>query len=287
MLCTMKEILEIAQKNNFAVGAFNIADSLLFKAVIEEAERLHAPVIIQLAPPEMDFVEEEFFDMVISRLKNSIVPCVLHLDHGKTIEDCLKAIRYGFTSVMIDGSELPFEDNIQLCKEVTDLAHMLNISVEGEIGTIGITGNSVEGGTDKIKYTQPEEVVEFISKTDVDTLAIAIGTAHGIYPEGFVPKLRLDILDKITKVSTIPLVLHGGSSNKDSEIRDACTRGVNKVNIASDYRFAFFNQVKKTLIETDAFWSPRVYGHAIEKAKEVIAHKMELFGCIDKASLYR
>ncbi len=287
MLYTMKEVLAIAKGNNFAVGAFNIADNVLFKVVIEEAERLNAPVIIQLAPPEVDFVGKEFFKYVVERLKNSKVPCVLHLDHGKTIGDCLKAIQYGFTSVMLDGSELPFETNIALCKQVSEIARQVGVSVEGEIGTIGITGNSVEGGVDKIHYTQPEEVVEFVSKSGVDTLAIAIGTAHGIYPEGMVPKLRLDILEKITEVTDIPLVLHGGSSNSDEEIKNACKLGVNKVNIASDYRLAFFQQTTKTLNETKAFWSPKVYGTAILEAKKVIAHKMELFGCIDKANLFR
>lgn len=286
MLITMKEMLSWARENNFAVGAFNICDSLLMQTVIETAEKNNSPVIVELAPPEFEFVGEDFFKYVVERLKNSPVPCVLHLDHGKTLEDVKKAVRCGFTSVMIDGSLLSYEENVAITKEVVEYCHPLGISVEAEIGTIGSV-NGPEGGAEKIIYTKPEDVTKFIGDTGADSLAIAIGTAHGIYPAGDIPKLRLDILKEINAITPVPLVLHGGSSNKDEEIHEAAIGGVSKVNIASDYRKAFFAQLEKTLDETHLFWSGDVYPDAIKAGEEVITQKMELFESIGKADLYK
>lgn len=287
MLLNMKELLGVANREGFAVGAFNVCDSLLFNCVIEAAEELNSPVIIELAPPEFAYVGDEFFRMVVERMRKSKVPCVLHLDHGKTLQDCMRAIRCGFTSVMMDGSELSYEENIRFSKEISIIAHAVNVSVEGEIGTIGALNDSVEGGVERIEYTNPAQVIDFIERTDVDSLAIAIGTAHGIYPEGFVPSLRLDILKEIHKINTRPLVLHGGSSNKDEEIKEACQHGICKVNIASDYRRAFFEGVSNTLLTSFVYWTPDVYEEAMKNAKAVIAHKMRLFNSIDKAILYQ
>lgn len=286
MLCSMKELLAVAQQHKFAVGAFNICDSLLFKSVIECAEEQNAPVIVQIAPPEIEFTEDDFFASVVRRLEHSSVPCALHLDHGKTLADCVRAIRNGFTSVMIDASLEPYEANVALTSQVVEVAHSVGVSVEAEIGTIGALSSSPEGGVENVTYTQPEEVADFIGKTGADTLAIAIGTAHGIYPKGMVPKLRLDILKEIEKLNVCPLVLHGGSGNRDDEIAEACKHGVCKVNIASDYRKVFFDAARATLDATGAFWTPDVFGDAITAAKQTIAHKMGLFGCIGKADLY-
>lgn len=287
MLLNMKELLEVARKNKFAVGAFNIADSELFKVVIETAEENNSPVIIQLAPPEFDYVGNDFFTYVVKRLTSSKVPCVLHLDHGKTLSDCMRAIQCGFTSVMIDASEESFQKNKEITKQVVDVAKLVNVSVEGEIGTIGATLNSVEGGVSDIEFTRPDDVVNFVNFTGVDTLAIAIGTAHGIYSPGFVPKLKLDLLDEINDVSSVPLVLHGGSANDDKEISLACTKGVAKINIASDYRKVFFDTLKETMVSNYSFWSPKVYGESIIAAKAMVKHKMELFGSVDKSDLYK
>lgn len=287
MLMNMKDLLKVAKDNHFAVGAFNICDNLLFQTVIEAAEENNSPVIVELAPPEFDYVTDDFFEFIIKRLEKSSVPCVLHLDHGKTLADCMKAIRVGFTSIMIDGSELSYEDNKILTKRITEIAHTINVSVEGEIGTIGALADSVEGGVEKVEYTQPEQVIDFIRSTNVDTLAIAIGTAHGIYPKEFIPKLRLDILKEINKITDHPLVLHGGSANKDDEIKEACENGICKVNIASDYRKAFFEGVTKTLFDEKPFWTPDVYSQAKLNAKQVITNKMNLFNSINKADLYK
>lgn len=287
MLVSMNDLLQVAQKNNFAVGAFNICDSLLFKVVMEAAEENDAPVIVQLASPEFRYVGSDFIGFILRRMEKSNIPCVLHLDHGKTLEDCIRAIKCGFNSVMIDGSTLPFEENILLTKKVVEIAHYADVSVEAEIGTIGSLSNSPEEGVKNITYTNPDDAYNFMKATEADTLAVAIGTAHGIYPEGFIPKLRLDILKSIQHKIKQPLVLHGGSSNDDQEIFEACKLGISKVNIASDYRKAFFEKTKEELTEYGYFWTPRVYEEPIRAGKNVIAHKMELFGCTGKAKLYR
>ena len=287
MLYSMKELLSVAWREKFAVGAFNICDSILFKSVIECAEENDAPVIVQIAPPEIEFTGDDFFTSVMRRLEHSAVPCVLHLDHGKTLSDCVRAVRNGFTSVMIDASLEPYENNVEITSHVVEMAHSVGVSVEAEIGTIGALSNSPEGGVENVTYTQPQEVADFIDRTGADTLAIAIGTAHGIYPKGMVPKLRLDILRKIEELEICPLVLHGGSGNRDEEIAEACRHGVCKVNIASDYRKVFFDAARATLDSTGAFWTPNVFGDAIVAAKQTITHKMELFGCVGKAGLYR
>jgi len=286
MLINMKEMLGVADENGFAVGAFNATESSLFRSVVEEAEKQNAPAIIQVAPGEFDFATREFYSYVRERLANSKVPFVLHLDHGKTVEECMRAIQAGFTSVMLDGSRLSFEENAAITRQMVDLAHMVNVSVEGELGTIGAVSNSDEGGVENVIYTNPEEVVEFVSKTGVDCLAVAIGTAHGIYPKGFVPKLQLDLLKEIKNVSSVPLVLHGGSNNSDEEIKKACHIGIAKVNISSDFKYAFFKKVNEVIEETGGFIPAKVFTPGIEAAKQVIFEKMQLFGSLDRAGLY-
>lgn len=287
MLINMKNMLDIADKNGFAVGAFNATESSLFRSVVEEAEKQNAPAIVQVAPGEFDFATREFYSYVRERLANSKVPFVLHLDHGKTIEECMRAIQAGFTSVMMDGSALAYEENVEITRKVVELAHMVGVSVEGEIGTIGVMSNSDEGGVENVTYTNPDEVVDFVSKTGVDCLAIAIGTAHGIYPKGFKPKLQLDLLREIKRKSSVPLVLHGGSNNPDDEIREACHIGIAKVNISSDFKYAFFKKVNEVIMETGGFIPAKVLNPGIEEAKKVIYDKLQLFDSVGKAALYR
>ena len=287
MLISMTEMLRVAKEKHFAVGAFNATESSLFRAVVEEAESTDTPAIIQVAPGEFQFATREFYTYVRERLAGSRTPFVLHLDHGKTMEECMRAIQAGFTSIMVDGSALPYEENVKLTKEVTGLAHMVGVSVEGEIGTIGAISNSDEGGVENITYTNPEDVVDFVSKTGVDCLAIANGTAHGIYPKGFQPKLQLELLEKIAAVAPVPLVLHGGSNNPDEEIRRACEIGIQKVNISSDFKFAFFQKVDQVIQETGGFIPAKVLGPGIEAARAVLKQKMELFGSTGKGVEYR
>ncbi|EJO1679808.1 ketose-bisphosphate aldolase [Listeria monocytogenes] len=287
MLVNMKQLLEVAKENKFAVGAFNVADSNFLRVVVEEAEKNNAPAIIAVHPTELDFTKDDFFQYVLARIKNSPVPFVLHLDHGDNMGDVMRAVRCGFSSVMIDGSLLPFEENIRVTKEVVDVCHKLGVSVEGELGTIGKTGNSIEGGVSEIIYTKPEEAEEYISRTGVDTLAVAIGTAHGIYPKDKEPKLRLDILKEIKDLVNIPLVLHGGSANPDAEIAAAVEIGIQKVNISSDYKYAFYKKYREILSTTELWDANAIYPDCIDAAKEVVKYKMELFESIGQVEKYQ
>ncbi|MBC1718245.1 ketose-bisphosphate aldolase [Listeria welshimeri] len=287
MLVNMKQLLEVAKENKFAVGAFNVADSNFLRVVVEEAEKNNAPAIIAVHPTELDFTKDDFFQYVLARIKNSPVPFVLHLDHGDNMGDVMRAVRCGFSSVMIDGSLLPFEENIRVTKEVVEVCHKLGVSVEGELGTIGKTGNSIEGGVSEIIYTKPEEAEEYISRTGVDTLAVAIGTAHGIYPKDKEPKLRLDILKEIKELVNIPLVLHGGSANPDAEIAAAVEIGIQKVNISSDYKYAFYKKCREILSTTELWDANAIYPECINAAKEVVQYKMELFQSINQMKKYQ
>lgn len=288
MLITMKEMLDVAQKNKFAVPAFNAGTGQLLTAMMESAEEKQAPVIMAIHPDELSFLRDSFISSVIYEANHSKVPMVLHLDHGATYEQCIHAIQLGFTSVMIDGSHLPFEENIALTKKVVDVAHSVGVSVEGELGTIGTTGDSIEGGTTEIIYTKPEDTKVFVEKTGVDSLAIAIGTAHGIYPKGFVPKLKLDLLTEIRNTVDIPLVLHGGSSNADDEIAESVKRGICKINISSDIKYSFMKGVEKYLNEKGFEREPNViYPSCIKICRDTIEEKMALFNDIDKVKCFK
>ena len=286
MLLNLKEILSVAKENHFAIGAFNTSDLALVRAVVEQAEASNTPAILQFAPGEFKYATPYFFRYVTERLKASKVPFALHLDHGKSIEECAAAIQAGFTSVMFDGSLLPLAENINQTRQIVEFAHRFNVSVEAEIGTIGSMSNSDEGGVENITYTKAEEVVDFVEATGCDALAIAIGTAHGIYPKGFRPKLQLELLTEINKAATVPLVLHVGSDNPDDEIAKACQIGIQKVNISSDIKQVFFKKVNEIYTETGNFMPPQVFNPSILEVRKTVQEKMELFGSSGKATYY-
>lgn len=286
MLVNMKEILSVADKNKFAVPAFNVADYSMFNAIMDASEEKDAPVIISVHPVELGHLGEDVIKAIREKAYKSSVPVCIHLDHGSSIEEVMKAIKAGYTSVMIDGSALPFEENIAICKKVVELANGLNISVEGELGTIGTTDSTTEYVSDEIIFTKPDDAVTFVKETGVDTLAVAIGTSHGLYPVGKKPELRLDLLKEIRAKVSIPLVLHGGSNNSDNEISESVTLGVSKINISSDIKEAYFNKMRevlkdKGLREPDAIQPP-----CMNALKEVAFHKIQLFNANGKAKLY-
>lgn len=286
MLMNMSELLKVANENNFAVPAFNISSESMLKGVIKSCEEEKSPVIIAIHPNELEFTGDSFVEMVKDVANKTNVPVVLHLDHGSTIEQINRAVRDGFTSVMIDASTSTIEENIELTKKVIEIAHPLNISVEAELGTIGTTDGDSEGGTEEIIYTKPEDAVKFVEETGCDCLAIAIGTAHGIYPEGFEPHLKLDLLSEIKSSVSIPLVLHGGSANPDTEIAEAVKRGVNKINISSDIKDAFFKECR-VVLENKKLREPLdIFPACIEKMNETVVHKIRLFNSNDKLKYY-
>lgn len=287
MLMNMKDLLTVAQKNHFAVPAFNIGSDQLLKAVMKTVKELKSPVILEMSPDEFNFVGYAQIQAMLYEAAHTDVPVCIHLDHGDSYETVVRAIQAGMTSVMIDASKLSYEENVAITKKVVETAHIANVSVESELGTIGTTGNSIEGGTQGVIYTVPEEAKQFIEDTGIDTFACAIGTAHGIYPKDMKPKLRIDILKDITDQVSVPLVLHGGSSNKDEEIAEAVKNGICKINISSDIKVAFYEQARKTLNENPGYREPlEIYPAAMEACGKVCADKIRLFNSQDKVKCY-
>ena len=287
MLCNMETLLKVAKEHEFAVPAFNISSLEMFKAVIETAEEEQAPVIIEIHPDELAYLGDTFIETIKATALQTSIPVVIHLDHGGCLEDVLKAIRCGFTSVMIDGSTLPYEENVSQTLEVIKLARPLHISVEAELGTIGKMDHSSENGTKDIIYTDVKQAIDFVKRTNVDTLAIAIGTAHGLYPKDVIPKLNIELLKEIHTSINIPLVLHGGSGNPDKEVEASTHYGICKVNISSDIKNAFFRQLQAYIEECPEAYEPNViYPSCMDAVKQVVKHKMELLHTIGKANLY-
>ncbi|MFC4011017.1 ketose-bisphosphate aldolase [Nonomuraea purpurea] len=287
MLTTGKAILDVANEHSFAVPAFNISDWAMFKGIVEISEETNAPLIVGIHPDEVRHIGREMITGMVERSHNSSVPIAIHWDHGATYEQILQAIQYGFTSVMIDGSLKPFEENIAITKKVTDSAHALGVSVEGELGTIGGNDSYAEAGAAEIIYTDPDDAVTFIEQTGVDSLAVAIGTFHGLYPAHLKPELKLDLLKEIKSRVQIPLVLHGGSGNPDDEIREAARIGINKINISTDIKVAYHDKMREVLGNDRKVREPNAIQPAcIEAMKVVAAQKIELFGAAGKGSLY-
>lgn len=290
MLMNMADLLAVANRENFAIPAFNVGTGQFLKAIIEVCEEKKAPVILAIHPNELAFQGDAFLSQVIKAANDTRVPVTIHLDHGEGYDKIERAIRDGFTSVMIDASHCSYEENVAITKRVVAFAHPLGVSVEAELGTIGTTDNDTEktGSVGEIIYTNPADAKKFVEETGVDCLAIAIGTAHGLYPKGFKPELKLDLLKEIKSVVNVPLVLHGGSGNPDDEIGQAVKLGINKINISSDIKDPFYQQLRKTLAADPKVREPfELYQEAIEASKKVMRQKIDLFDTADKMQYYR
>lgn len=287
MLINMKKMLSVANEHNFAVPAFNISDYSMLNGIFEVCEETRSPVIIATGFEEIGHMGYEASAAIREKAVNASIPVVLHLDHGASFAEAAAVIRHGYTSVMIDGSMLPYEENIALCKKVAELAHVSDVSVEGELGTIGATSpQNTELSAKKIIFTDPDTVEDFISRSGIDSLAVAIGTSHGLYPKDAKPKLQIELLRQIKAKAAVPLVLHGGSSNLDTEIAAAVDAGINKINISSDIKLAYFTQMQETL-KTAALTDPiAIHKPCVEAMKAVAAHKIRLFKADGKAELY-
>lgn len=285
MLYNMKDLLAVANEHHFAVPAFNISSYAMFNGIMEECEALRAPVIIAIHPDELSHVGPDMVAAVREKALEATVPVCIHLDHGASFEQVVLAIRSGFTSVMIDGSSKSFADNVAICKKVCETAHAVNVSVEGELGTIGTT-DSKEAFTQVIIYTDPDDAVKFVRETGVDTLAVAIGTCHGLYPAGMKPELKLDILKAIKAKVSIPLVLHGGSNNPDKEIGESVTLGVNKINISSDIKAAYYKKMREVLKDESLREPNMIEPPCIMAMRAVAQEKIKLFQDDGKADLY-
>ena len=281
MLVTTKEMLLKAQKGNYAVGAFNVENMEMVMAVIAAAEELNAPVIMQTTPSTVKYAGLDYYlANVATAAKNAKVPVAMHLDHGSSFSLAMQALRQGYTSIMIDGSHSVFEENIAITKSVVDACKPSNIPVEAELGKVGGKEDDLDGGDGG--YTDPKEALEFVQKTGVNSLAVAIGTAHGVYKGE--PKLDLDRLVEIRKVVDVPLVLHGASRLSEEAVKESIKRGICKVNFATELRIAYTDGVKELLEEKPETIDPKKYGVVgIEKVKELVKNRMMMCGCQNQA----
>ncbi|MCC6102875.1 MAG: class II fructose-bisphosphate aldolase [Atopobiaceae bacterium] len=238
MLVSTKEMLTAAQAGHYAVGAFNVENLEFVMAVVRAAEEKRSPVILQTTPGTIKYASLDYFSsMVHTAASRAHVPIALHLDHGDGFDRCIQAIRAGYTSVMIDGSHVPFEENVALTSSVTKVAQAIDLPVEAELGKVGgkeDDGPAVKGES---PYTDPEQAVEFVARTHCTSLAIGIGTAHGVYKG--TPHIEQGILKEIRSKLEIPLVLHGTSGVPDDQVKEAINNGICKVNYATELRQAF------------------------------------------------
>lgn len=280
MLVTTCEIMKKAQEGHYAIGAFNVENMEMVQAVLAAAEETHSPVIMQTTPSTVKYAGLDYYlANVATAAARASVPVVMHLDHGSSFELAMQALRAGYTSIMIDGSKLSLEDNIALTKSVVAACSPSGIPVEAEIGTIG---GKEDGMSGKPVYTEPADAKKFVEGCGMNSLAVAIGTAHGIYKG--IPKLDVERLSEIRAVVDIPLVLHGTSGVPDDQVRDCVSRGICKVNYATDLRIAYTNGVRKFLAENPDAFDPKKYSAAgRELVKQYVMQKMEVVGSVGKA----
>ncbi len=309
-LVTTKEMFQKAYEGGYAIGAFNVNNMEIVQGITRAAKKLNAPVILQCSAGARKYASHGYLvAMVKAAAEETGLPIALHLDHGPNFETCKDCIDGGFTSVMIDGSSLPFEENIAVTKKVVEYAHAHGVVVEGELGTLAGVEDDVQVEADDAFYTSPEEAYEFVKATGVDSLAIAIGTSHGAYKfkPGQNPELRFDILNEVSeKLPGFPIVLHGASSvNQDhikiinefggqmpdaigipeDMLRKASSLAVCKINVDSDIRIAMTAALRKHLAENPTQFDPRQYlTPARDLIQEVVEHKIkDVFGSDNKA----
>jgi fructose-bisphosphate aldolase, class II len=305
MLVTNKMLMDVAKKNGYAIGAFNVQNMESVKAIVEAAVEEKSPAILQITPSVIKYAGMGYITSIVKNAgKESSVPLTMHLDHGEDYETAIKCVDAGFTSVMIDGSFLKYEENIALTKRVVDYAHFKGASVEAELGKLaGVEERSVE--EKEAILTDPNTAIDFVERTGVDTLAVAIGTSHGAYKFKSASKLDLERLKIINEKVKIPLVLHGASSVPqwliekatkygatldgakgvgEDQLQAAIKLGIAKINIDTDLRLAFLATVRQVLTDSPKEFDPRkILGPAKDAMKEVAKGKMRLFGSSGKA----
>ena len=302
------EMFKKAYEGGYAIGAFNVNNMEIIQGITEAAKEVNAPLILQVSSGARKYDNHTYLMKLIeAAIIETNLPIAVHLDHGDSFELCKSCIDGGFTSVMIDGSHLPFEENIALTKKVVEYAHAHGVNVEGELGRLAGVEDDIKVSAEESSYTRPEEVEEFVSRTGVDSLAIAIGTSHGAYKFKGEPKLRFDILEEVgRRLPGFPIVLHGASSvipeyvdmiNKyggnmpgakgvpEDMLRKAASMAVCKINIDSDLRLAMTASVRKVLSENPSEFDPRKYlGPAREEIKKLVKNKLiNVLGCAGKA----
>lgn len=309
-LVSTKKMFEMAYKNGYAVGAFNVNNMEITQGIVEAVAEEQAPLILQISKGAREYAKMSYLRGIIDVAvkENPGIPIAIHLDHGDTFEICKQCVEDGFTSVMIDASHHPYEDNIKLTKQVVEYAHKHGVVVEAELGQLGGIEEHVKGVDDVSAHlTDPDQAVDFIKRSGCDSLALAIGTSHGAYKFKTAPKLAFDVIEKIHKlVPGYPLVMHGSSSvlqefkdliNKyggkmpdamgvpEEAITKASKMGVCKVNIDTDLRMALTAKIRQVFAEKPGEFDPRKYlGPGREAIKKMVKHKLHVLGCAGKAA---
>lgn len=300
-----------AYEGGYAIGAFNVNNMEIVQGITEACQELQAPVILQVSAGARKYANHTYLVKLVEAAvkENPNIPIALHLDHGASFEICKDCIDGGFTSVMFDGSSKPYEENVEEARRVAEYAHKYGVTVEAELGTLAGVEDDVKVENDKAQYTDPDEVQDFVTRTGVDSLAIAIGTSHGAYKfkPGQKPQLRLDILQEVAnRLPGFPIVLHGASSvvpefvqmiNQyggqmpdaigipEEMLREAAKMAVCKINVDSDIRLAMTAVIRKYLAENPSHFDPRQYlAPARQAVKDMVAHKINtVMGCAGKA----
>jgi fructose-bisphosphate aldolase class II len=308
-LVTTKKMFQMAYQNGYAVGAFNVNNMEITQGIVEAIAQEKAPLILQISKGAREYAKNSYLKGIINVAvaENPSIPIAIHLDHGDTFETCKQFVDDGFTSVMVDGSHLPFEENIALTKKVAEYAHARHVSVEAELGQLGGIEEHVVGVDDVNKHlADPDEAVEFVKKTGCDSLAVACGTSHGAYKFKTEPTIAFDVIEKIgKKLPGFPLVMHGSSSvlpefkaliNKyggkmpdamgvpEAMITKASKMAICKVNIDTDLRMALTAKIRQVFAEKPGEFDPRKYlGPGREAIREMVRHKLHVLGCAGKA----
>ena len=302
-LVTTKEMFQKSMEGHYAIGAFNINNMEFIQAITDAAEEAKSPVILQVSSSAIKYARMGYLrKMVEAAVESTSIPIALHLDHGPDFETCKMCIDNGFTSVMIDASKYDFEENVRITKEVVDYAHSHGVVVEAELGTLAGVEDEVSVNEDDARYTNPDQAYEFVQRTGVDSLAIAIGTSHGAYKFKGDAKLRFDILEKVKeKLPNTPIVLHGASTVipalvemcnnnganipgakgcPDEMLKQAGENGVSKINVDTDLRLAMTAQIRRVFNESPEVFDPRKYlGPARDEIKATVLHKINNVFC--------
>jgi tagatose 1,6-diphosphate aldolase GatY/KbaY len=268
------DLLRTACDEGWALGAFNVENMEMAQAVVSAAEELGAPVILQTTPSTLRYGNLRLYRAIAGAVaEDASVPVAIHLDHGDSFELSLKALRHGYTSIMFDGSPYPYEENVSLTAAVVRACAPNGVPVEGELGRLG--GKEDDLVTDQVAYTQPEEAADFVHRTKVTSLAVAIGTAHGFYKG--TPRLDVDLLSRIHAAVDVPLVLHGGSGLSDDTVRDCIRRGIAKVNFATEMRAAYSAAVRDHLAQAPGTIDPKTFTAAARRAvRDLVADRIRL-----------
>jgi len=277
-LVSMTEMLRKAKAEKYAVGQFNINNLEFTQAIVEAAIEERSPVILGVSEGAIKYMGLEYtVALAKTAAEISDIPIALHLDHGSSFEIAMKVIRAGFSSVMFDGSHYPYEQNVILTKKIVEAARAMGVSVEGELGTIGGTEDDLSVDAKDALLANPLEAIQYYKDTDVDALAIAVGSAHGIYKGE--PKIRFDIIEAVCKEIDIPLVLHGGSGIPDETIKKAIKAGIGKINVNTECQIVMTNKIREIFSNDSKVYDPRKYlGPGREEIKKAVKEKIILFG---------